>query len=214
MERILTADQMRAADKFTIENLGVSEQTLAQRAGKAVADEIIKRFRGGRVLVCVGKGNNGEDGKVIANLLAKKHGFNVSVVSVYNGVFKLFEQKYDIIVDCIFGTGLNRPVDGIYKTAIDYINNSGAYVVSCDIPSGINCNNGQVMGVAVKARLTVAIQEYKTGHFLGEALDSTGEIVLKDIGISVWDDDFIYRSHCSCSLTWCVNLLLCRRCRI
>ncbi len=193
MERILTADQMRTADKFTIENLGVSEQILVQRAGKAVADEIIKRFRGGRVLVCVGKGNNGEDGKVVAKLLEKKHGFSVSVINVYNGVFKLFEQKYDIIVDCIFGTGLNRPVDGFYKKAIDYINNSGAFVISCDIPSGINGNNGQVMGTAVKSRLTIAIQEYKTGHFLGEAPDYTGEIVLKDIGISVWDDDFIYR---------------------
>ena len=95
MERILTVEQMRLADKNTIENLGISPEILVERAGKAVADEIIDRFPGGRVLVCVGKGNNGADGRVIANILSKTHGFSVAVLNVYNGIFKLFEKKYD-----------------------------------------------------------------------------------------------------------------------
>ena len=193
MERILTAAQMRDADKFTIEKLGVSEDELVSRAGLCVADEIMKRFHGGRVLVCVGKGKNGADGKIIANILAKKHGFTVSIVSVYNGIFKMFDCKYDIIVDCILGTGLNRPVDGYYKTAIEKINESSAFVVSCDIPSGLNGDNGRVMGVAVKANLTVAIQEYKLGHFLNEGPDYSGEVVARDIGISIWGDDYVKR---------------------
>ncbi len=199
MERILTVEQMRLADKYTIETLGVSEDVLVYRAGKAVADEIIKRFHGGRVLVCIGKGNNGADGKVIAELLSKKHGFNVSIVSVANGIFKLFDYKYDIIVDCIFGTGLNKTVEGKYRETIEKINQSGAYVVSCDIPSGLNGDNGRVMGIAVKARLTVAVQEFKTGHFLGDGLDYCGEVVAKDIGISIWNDDYIFRiNNVSC----------------
>ncbi len=193
MERILTTEQMRAADRFTIESLGVDEQALVSRAGMAVVDEILSRFKGGRVLVCVGTGNNGKDGVVIADALAVKHGFSVSVLNVKNGIFKLFERKFDIIVDCIFGTGLNRDVDGKFKKAIENINSSGAYVVSCDIPSGLNGDTGKAMGVAVKADLTVAIQEYKLGHFLNDGIDFCGEVVAKDIGISIWGDDYVKR---------------------
>lgn len=200
MERILTTEQMRHADNYTIEKLGVSQEILVERAGAAVAEEIIKRFPGGRVLVCIGVGNNGADGKVIATLLAKKHGFSVNTINVSNGIFKLFDKKYDIIVDCIFGTGLNRPVEGKFKKVIDLINKSGAYVVSCDIPSGLNGDSGLIMGVAVKANLTVAIQEFKLGHFLNDGIDCCGDVVAKDIGISIWGDEFIKRLN-SASLT-------------
>ncbi len=197
MERILTAKQMRQADKFTIENLGVSENVLIERAGAALAEEIIKRFHGGRVLVCVGKGKNGADGKIAAEILSKVHGFSVVTINVSNGVFKAFERKFDIIVDCIMGTGLNRPVEGYYKTAVEKINDSGAYIVSCDIPTGINGDNGKVMGVAVKANLTVAIQEYKLGHFLNDGIDYSGIVVAKDIGISIWGDEFVMKMNSS-----------------
>lgn len=189
MERILSVAEMRASDEYTINTLGVSSEILVGRAGAAVAEEITKRFKGGRVLVCMGKGNNGKDGKVIAELLSKIHGFTVSTFSAEVGFFKIFEKKFDIIVDCLFGTGLNKEVTGRYKTAIEKINESGAFVVSCDIPSGINGDNGKVMGVAVKANLTVAIQEYKLGHFLNEGIDYSGKVVAKDIGISVWTED-------------------------
>lgn len=190
MERILTTEQMRLADRYTIDTLGISEQTLVERAGNVVVDEIIKRFRGGRVLVCIGKGNNGEDGKVVAERLSKIHGFAVSTVCVYNGIFKQFENKFDIIVDCIFGTGLNREVSGYYKIAIEKINSANAFVVSCDIPSGLNGDTGLAMGIAVRANLTVAIQEFKFGHFLNDGPDYCGQTVAKDIGISIWGEDY------------------------
>ena len=193
MERILSVKQMKDMDNFTMQNLGISSETLIERASIAVADEIIKRFPGGRVLVCIGKGNNGEDGKIIAKILSKRHGFSVITLNVDNGIFKVFDKKYDIIVDAIFGIGLNRDVEGKYKTAIDFINNSGAFVVSCDIPSGLDGNTGLVRGAAVKANLTVAIQEYKIGHFLNDGPDYTGNIVCKDIGISIWGEDYINR---------------------
>ena len=193
MERILSVAEMRAADEYTVKNTGVSEEILVERAGSAVAEEITKRFKGGRVLVCIGKGNNGKDGKVIAAILSKIHGFSVSTFSAEVGFFKIFEKKFDIIVDCLFGTGLNREITGRYKTAVEKINGSGAFIVSCDIPSGINGDSGKVMGVAVKANLTVAIQEYKTGHFLNEGIDYSGKVVAKDIGISVWTEDCAHR---------------------
>ena len=100
MERILSVEQMRNADKFTIENIGIAEDVLIQRAGKCVADEITNRFLGGRVLVCVGKGNNGKDGRVVADILSKKHGFNVTVLSISHGILKLLDKNYiDFILD-------------------------------------------------------------------------------------------------------------------
>lgn len=193
MERILSVEQMKKADEFTINTLGISSEDLVVRAGTAVADEIYKRLKGGRVLVCIGKGNNGADGRVVAEVLSRIHGFTVATLNVSNGIFKLLDKDYDIIVDCIFGTGLNKPVEGKYKLAIEKINQSGAYVVSCDIPSGLNGNTGIPMGIAVKANLTVAIQEYKLGHFLNDGPDYCGQVVVKDIGISVWGEDYFKR---------------------
>ena len=193
MERILSSKQMRIADDYTINTLGVPSDVLVERAGEAVADEIKKRFRGGRVLVCVGKGNNGADGRVVAKHLSMIHGFSVTVMNAQNGILKLFDKKYDIIVDCIFGTGLSREITGKTREIIEKINQSGAYVVSCDIPSGVNGDTGAIMGVSVKANLTVAIGEYKIGHFMGDGIDYSGEVILRDIGISVWDDNVYHR---------------------
>ena len=193
MERILTAEQMKIADRYTISTLGITEDVLVERAGTAVAEEIFNRFKGGRVLVCIGKGNNGADGQVVANLLSKRHGFKVDVLLVEDATLKLFDDKYDIILDCIFGTGLNREVCGIHKEIIKKINSSGAFVISCDVPSGLCSENGKVLGVAVKAKMTIAIQEYKTGYFLNDGPDYCGKIVVKDIGISVWEEKFLMR---------------------
>ncbi len=193
MERVLSVTQMRSADEFTIKRLGVDENELVYRAGKCVADEIIKRFRGGRVLVCIGKGNNGADGRIVAEILSKTHGFTVTTLLASHVTANVFERKFDIVVDCLFGTGLNREIDSKYKNLIENINNLNSYVVSCDIPSGLNGDTGKVMGVAVKANLTIAIQEYKLGHFLNDGPDYSGEVVAKDIGISIWDDDCVHK---------------------
>ena len=193
MERILTVSQMRNADKFTIEKLGISEDELVLRAGSAVAEVIKKQFRGGRVLVCVGKGNNGKDGLIVTDILSKIHGFAVDVFDTENADVSLFNKKYDIVVDCLFGTGLNKEITGKYREIIEKINALNCYKISCDIPSGINGDNGKIMGVAVKAHLTVAIQEYKLGHFLNDGIEYSGNLVCKDIGISVWDDNVIKR---------------------
>ncbi len=193
MERILTVQQMRDADKYTINNLGITEDELVCRAGEAIANEISSRFRGGRILVCVGKGNNGADGIETSKILSKIHGFSVTLFNAEADSLEIFNNKFDIILDCLFGTGLNRIVDGKYKEIIDKINTTKCFVISCDIPSGLNGDNGLIMGVAVKANLTIAIQELKIGYFLNDGVDYTGEIVVKDIGISVWEDDFLKR---------------------
>ena len=193
MERVLSVYQMQQADKFTIEKLGICQEELIKRAGEAVANVIKEHYFGGRVLVCVGKGNNGKDGLEVADILSKTHGFTVSIFNAETCFYKLFDKDYDLVVDCLFGTGLNKVVEGKYAEIINKINSLSAVKIACDIPSGINGDTGEVMGVAVKADMTIAIQEYKFGHFFGDGIDYCGQVVCKDIGISVWDEDIVKR---------------------
>ena len=192
MENILSVNQMKNADRYTIESLGISDGELIKRVGGAVADEIAKRFSNGNVLVCIGKGNNGEDGKVVAEKLSE-FGFTVTRFFAEDGDFTVFNKDYDIVVDALFGTGLNREVTGVYKSAIEKINGLNAFIVSVDIPSGLNGDNGTVMGACVKADLTCAVEYVKTGHLLGDGLDFCGEIKVLCVGIESEKTDFSLR---------------------
>ena len=193
MQRILSVAQMRAADKYTIEELGIPERTLMERAGEAVAEEIKSRFKGGRILFVCGKGNNGGDGLVAARLLRNVHGFSVFVLKIASGETEKLEAEYDIVVDCIFGTGLSRDVTGEIAEIIEKINAKQCFRISVDIPSGLNGDNGLVMGKAIRADMTISVQEYKTGHFLNDGKDYCGKIVNRDIGIAVFEEDFAQR---------------------
>lgn len=197
---------MRQADAYTINERGVASQTLMRRAGAAIASQVAKvadETKARSITVVCGTGNNGGDGYVCAEELIKL-GKNVDVYAIsgkfspdcarerqaYTGAYAQ-EIGGDIIVDCIFGTGLCRDVAGEYAEVIDRINQSGAYVISADIPSGINGDNGRILNIAVKADLTVAIGEYKTGHFLSDGLDYCGKTVKADIGIECPHTKFV-----------------------
>lgn len=188
MIRVLSVEEMLSAES-SIKNLGVTEEILVSRAGNAIAEEILSRFKGGRILFVCGKGNNGADGKVAASILSQKHGFKVGVVDAFSSDNHNFND-WDIVVDCIFGTGLNRCVTGQALKTINDINCSKAYKIAVDLPSGLSGNGGVVLGACVKADLTIAIQEYKLGHFFGDGVECSGELSVKDIGISVWGDDY------------------------
>lgn len=198
MIRLLTNEQMRAADKYTIEEIGIDGEELMRRAGVAIAAEA-ERVAAERalteILVVCGNGNNGGDGYVCARVLKEK-GYRVAVYAFDGRLSADCRREKDryfgayadriggqLIIDCIFGTGLSREVNGQYRKAIEEINASGAYVISADVPSGLNGDNGKTLGVAARASLTVAIAEYKMGFFLGDGMDVCGEIVKKDIGI-------------------------------
>lgn len=202
MERVLTSAQMREADNYTIHVCGVPSSVLMRRAGKAVADEVEKAAKerksgdnAGAIVVVCGTGNNGGDGYVCAQELLLR-GYPVKVYAFEGRLSEDCERERaayggaytdgldgDILVDCIFGTGLCRPVTGAYAAVIEKINASGAYVIAADIPSGLHGDSGAVLGCAVKADLTVAVAEYKAGMFLGDGLDFCGKVVKKDIGI-------------------------------
>lgn len=198
MKIILSNGQMRAADSATIA-AGTPSEELMARAGAAIAQEVERAYRERKahsVLVVCGTGNNGGDGYVCARLLSERLG-GVSVYAVegrfsadclrerqrYNGRYSRHICG-DIIVDCLFGTGLARAVEGDYARIIEEINASGAYVISADIPSGLSGDNGRVMGTCVRADRTVAIAYLKLGHALADGTDMCGEVTVKDIGIT------------------------------
>ena len=194
---------MRAADSYTINSLKIPSEELMRRAGLAIADEVAAVAEASdKILVVCGTGNNGGDGYVCAEDLLRR-GFNVKVYALsgrlsadcqrekdkFSGTYAATIEG-DIIVDCIFGTGLCREVTGAQADIINAINESGAYVISADIPSGLSGDSGQILGTAVRADKTVAIGALKTGFALADGFDCCGTVMVKDIGICFDECDF------------------------
>lgn len=211
MQNVLTCAQMRAADKHTIENLGVPSAELMERAGAAIAGETEKLLRdvgGRRVLAVCGGGNNGGDGWCAVRILAE-HGFETAVFTLTDklspdcaaqrsayeeafsaagetpAIFTSFpEEKFDVVIDAVFGTGFRGIPEGKFAEAIARMNECGARVVSADIPSGLNGDTGEC-SLCVKADVTVTIGELKGGLLLGDGADVCGRVVRRDIGIAL-----------------------------
>lgn len=192
---------MRNSDAQTVA-CGVSGKELMFRAGKAVFDKIEKR---GRTAVVCGGGNNAGDGFVVAYLLARE-GIDCRIFLCSDRFsedgryyFELCKENnvpygycnggedfssYAVIVDCLLGTGFKGKLSGLYAEIVEKINESGAYVVSADINSGLN-GDGGTGDICVKSDLTVSIGFPKTGHFLGKAKDVIGRLINADIGIKL-----------------------------
>lgn len=210
--KILTPEEMRLADKLTVEKIGISSTTLMENAGKCLAEEVIKRLGNkifkSKIAVLCGKGNNGGDGFVAARYLAEK----VQEIKVfifpreeeYTGdallaLRKLKEKgvaplpietflsgsswNFDVYIDAIFGTGFKGSLQGPFLDAINFVNSQKGLKVACDIPSGVNGESGEVENSAFKADLTCTFAFPKTGLLLYPGKFYAGEIVICDIGI-------------------------------
>lgn len=200
MKTYLTNEQMRIADLETMKTVAPLE--LMERAGRAVADEA--QQHGSSFLIVCGSGNNGGDGYVAARYLMER-GYRVDIcqvgqpksaecvanASLYKGAYVDFTDSYDVIIDCLFGTGLARNVEGKYKEIIQAINRSSSFVLSVDAPSGLNGTSGQVMGTCVKADLVLAIAYEKVGFILGDGIDVCNKIKVADIGIYSKEGNFV-----------------------
>ena len=196
----VTVQQMRDYDKYTIDNFCPSK-TLMMRAAQGIYDNV--DWKGKKTAIICGSGNNGGDGYALS-VLIKKSGENVSLVRLGDkfsddgkyyydmamscGVedilfVKDFEtDKYDILVDCILGTGFTGEVRGNARLAIQKINQASSYVVSADINSGMNGDTGEAQ-LAVKSDITVSIGFYKAGMVKDIAKKYIGKLVNVDIGI-------------------------------
>ncbi len=202
MIELLANSEMSAADRMTIAG-GTPGFDLMQEAGMAVAEAVIAGSPTGAVVgVVTGSGNNGGDGFVAARLL-RDRGYKVRVLAVGN-VAKLkgdAAQAYafwgagaeaaapdrfagvKVIIDAIFGAGLDRPVEGRARAMIEAMNAAQAPVVAVDLPSGISGDTGEVLGAAVQARKTVTFFRRKPGHVLLPGRQHCGEVRVADIGI-------------------------------
>ena len=207
---LVDRNQMQAIDRYAIEVLKVPALSLVERASMAVLKHInLNKF--GYFGVVVGVGNNGADGLALArNLLARYKDVEIFIIGDVEKAspeFKLnlescemlCEEIYyvesiedlenmekrlsnvNLIVDAIFGTGLNRPVTGIYATVISIINNVMKYKISIDIPSGLDASTGTDLGEVVDADLIVTMQLMKSGVYERPAYKN--KCVIEDIGI-------------------------------
>jgi len=208
--KVARVDEMKDLDRRATEEFGITEDLLMENAGQAVYFVILQEFgiKGNKFVVLCGGGNNGGDGLVVARKIhsnggdvkvfllddeakfkgaAKKNFEIVSKmpleISKFSSIKSLKAELLDCdaIVDAIFGTGLVREVSGIYKDVIELINESQRIVFSVDIPSGINGDTGQVMGVAVEADYTVTFGLPKLGNMLFPGYEHCGKLYVSHI---------------------------------
>jgi hydroxyethylthiazole kinase-like uncharacterized protein yjeF len=197
---------MREADRWAISEQGIPSLQLMETAGQAVGEAAAEVATGGPIRVVCGKGNNGGDGIVAARMLMDR-GCEVEVVSLWpvhelSPDSKANLERYagstrrpgpeviaealagsGAIIDAVFGTGFEGAPREPAATAIEAVNLSGAPVVACDIPSGVDASTGMAEGVAVEAERTVTFHAAKVGHFIAPGKHCTGSLTVADIGI-------------------------------
>ena len=201
--KILKAKEMVLADRETIEGLGIPSLVLMENAALSVARVIRERYpKGSKVLVLVGKGNNGGDGLACARHLLL-WGYKVDVFLVFGQVkgdaelqLKILKSlgleplkelqpldHYHLIVDAIFGTGFEPPIEGPARPVIEALERTKTPVLSVDIPSGLSADSGRVYTPSVKASITLTFQFPKVCHLLHPASKRCGELYVAHIGI-------------------------------
>ena len=196
----LSISEIKDIEKREYLRLGDSFKLMAQ-AGEACAKQIIKIYKKNRFIVVCGPGNNGGDGLILSSCLSE-HGKDVELYCLgknsYRGdslkaykknklkkkpLEELNVRQDAVIVDALFGIGLNKKIECLFKDCIDKINNSKLKVIAVDIPSGIYGDNGKIMGDAVRADVTLALHAKKLGHKMYPGSKLSGKIKIIDIGI-------------------------------
>lgn len=211
MRYLVNAGEMKEIDKRSIEEYGIPSLVLMERAALEVAKEAEKLLEAagkagkGSVWAVCGLGNNGADGIAAGRMLFLK-GYRVSIILPGTGGRQSEESMTqlviakrlgipvytaedfipgacDLIIDAVFGIGLSRPVEGVYKTLIDLMVSQGqASVVSVDMPSGVSSDTGAVLGAAIGADVTVTFGEAKLGQILFPGRELCGRLAVADIG--------------------------------
>ena len=195
---ILTSAAMRAAEAAAID-AGTSVETLMERAGAALAEAVF-RYAGSRpVLVICGPGNNGGDGYVAARHL-RQRGVPVRVAALAeptsdaaNWAHKEWGSWVEelgvtepaaVLVDCLFGTGLKRPLDEAVIARLLDLAARSQIAIACDLPSGVDTDSGAILSHIPACDLTVSFGALKPAHRLMPAMVHMGRVVLADIGIA------------------------------
>jgi NAD(P)H-hydrate epimerase len=165
LEPLYSAEEMRAAEA------GHDVEAMMQRAGTAVADELMRRFPDARrIALHAGGGANGGDGHIAAEIL-RAHGR------------ELVGERPEVVIDALLGTGLKGEPREETARLIEEINGSGAPVLALDIPSGVNASTGEIAGAAVQADVTVTMHGPKVGLAIAPGRFHAGEVAVADIGL-------------------------------
>ncbi|MFM9852448.1 MAG: NAD(P)H-hydrate dehydratase [Sphingomonadaceae bacterium] len=195
---IVTAAEMRACEAQAM-STGLSGEQLMELAGTAIA-EAVARFGGGRdTLILCGPGNNGGDGYVAGRQLAER-GISVRIAATAESKTKAAKaararwtgsieaigeaKPASVIVDALFGTGVTRPLAASLNKLLTNLAAQSDFVVAADMPSGVNCDTGALMG-AIRADLTIALGGLKPAHLLQPAAELCGTVRIADIGIAL-----------------------------
>jgi NAD(P)H-hydrate epimerase len=168
-EPLYTADEMRAAEA------GHDVDAMMERAGRAVAEEALRRFPGARRIAAVcGRGANGGDGRIAVRVL-REAGRDAEETSDPAGA--------DLVVDALFGTGFRGEPRPDAAALIEAMNAADAPVVAVDLPSGVDASTGEVAGSAVRADVSVTFHGRKVGHEVAPGRFHVGDVVIADIGL-------------------------------
>jgi NAD(P)H-hydrate epimerase len=203
---VLTSAEMRAAEQAHFAR-GKDSYALMREAGAAIAGAIQLAHPGKTdpVLVLCGPGNNGGDGFVIADLL-RQAGYDVSVAAmrsaadykgdagkaaqvwISGGTILPFEAarlgRPAVVVDALFGIGLDRKLEGKAAEMIDWVNRSGAEIWAVDVPSGVSADHGRILGTAIRASHTVTFGWVKMGQLLEPGRSCCGALEVAPIGLA------------------------------
>lgn len=203
----VTGTAAKAADRYAIDVLGIPSLKLMENASAHVAEYVAREYPSARVLIACGVGNNGADGLCVARML-KEGGFDPVAVccgdlwkATWEFLFQLSAcrragvrilraedlpgslPEADVIVDAVFGIGLKREVSGSFRDLLALVRGCRCPVVSVDVPSGINADTGEEMGLSVRADVTFTFGRNKTGLLAGAGKEAAGRVVVCDIGI-------------------------------
>lgn len=208
--KLFTAAQIRAWDQYTIEHEPVSSIDLMERAAQQCVAWLLQQSFSGNYRIFCGKGNNGGDGLAIARLLLneqkevtvfiienKKQGtpdFKTNLQRLQqvhkNAIVNIESEEQftvltseDIIIDCLFGSGLNKPLSGIYASLVNYINNKAQRIISIDLPSGLFADQSSTDQPIIRASHVLTFQVEKQGLLLAENAPYIGEVHVMDIGL-------------------------------
>ena len=228
--QILSAEQIRSWDEYTIAHEPIVSIDLMERAAAACFQWIMQHYEGKSFSIFCAKGNNGGDGLAIARMLSSNHDVTVYVLEFghlgtedfQTNLARLHQTRVeikfipseeniptlsagDIVIDALFGSGLNRPIEGLTAALVSTLNESGNEIISIDIPSGLSVDNSSKGNIAIVASHTLSFQCYKPAFLVSENEPNIGTLHILNIGLhpgyleslrveNVFIDDRIARS--------------------
>lgn len=210
MAFILTAQQMREADRFAIEEIGIPGLVLMENAARGACDvlgALLGDLDGASIAIVCGKGNNGGDGlamarhalnagaEVVVALLAPPDELSRDARTQYDILlasapdvlvgwdeFLLFGEAYDAVVDAVLGTGAGGDLQGVWAEAVEWMNDQACVRLAMDVPTGVNADTGESGSPAFDATATATMGALKPGLLLGSGADNSGDVYVIDIG--------------------------------